>query len=173
MNEITGVIPARTAVIIEGKEGEYDFVYSTEGGESVSTISENGFEFSGTLWDDYVGSDDGSAYYVLSSVNSAVGMYRTQMKYNAQGVVPEEGDEPTHFKNNANKIYLKINPVSHEISLLSFYEFDFDGEGTTDINDVTVENEEVKAIYDLQGRRIKGITKPGLYIVNGCKVLVK
>ncbi|MBO7230998.1 MAG: alpha-N-acetylglucosaminidase [Bacteroidaceae bacterium] len=164
MNEITGVIPARTAVIIEGEEGEYDFVYSTEGGESVSTISENDFEFSGTLWDDYLGGTN-DAYYILSSIDDAVGMYKTLMNKNESGA---EGN--THFKNNANKAYLKIEGSN---SSSSFEGFRLDYSGTTDINDVTVENEEVKAIYDLQGRRIKEITKPGLYIINGCKVLVK
>ena len=36
-----------------------------------------------------------------------------------------------------------------------------------------VENAEVKAIYDLTGRKIETITKPGIYIVGGKKVLVK
>ena len=36
-----------------------------------------------------------------------------------------------------------------------------------------VENAEVKAIYDLTGRKIETITKSGIYIVNGKKVLVK
>jgi hypothetical protein len=37
---------------------------------------------------------------------------------------------------------------------------------------VEVENE-VKAIFDLTGRRVEAITAPGVYIVNGKKVLVK
>ena len=36
-----------------------------------------------------------------------------------------------------------------------------------------IENVEVKAIYDLTGRKIETITKGGIYIVNGKKVLVK
>jgi hypothetical protein len=35
------------------------------------------------------------------------------------------------------------------------------------------ENGEVKTIYDLTGRRVENITAPGIYIVNGKKVLVK
>ena len=41
------------------------------------------------------------------------------------------------------------------------------------IEEVTTENGKVETIYDLTGRRIQVITKPGIYIVNGKKVLVK
>lgn len=44
--------------------------------------------------------------------------------------------------------------------------------GESSIDDVVVENGE-KVIYDLTGRRIENITKAGIYIVNGKKVLVK
>lgn len=43
----------------------------------------------------------------------------------------------------------------------------------TAIDEVKSENGEVKAIYDLTGRRIDAITAPGIYIVNGKKTLVK
>ena len=43
----------------------------------------------------------------------------------------------------------------------------------TAIKEVKGENGEVKAIYDLTGRRIENITNAGIYIVNGKKVLVK
>ncbi|MBR5477665.1 MAG: hypothetical protein IKV19_04425 [Bacteroidaceae bacterium] len=44
---------------------------------------------------------------------------------------------------------------------------------TTGIEDVKVENGEAKAIYDLTGRRINEIARPGIYIVDGKKVFVK
>ena len=43
----------------------------------------------------------------------------------------------------------------------------------TGINEVKGENDEVKAIYDLTGRRINEIAGPGIYIVGGKKVFVK
>ena len=43
----------------------------------------------------------------------------------------------------------------------------------TGISEVNGENDEVKAIYDLTGRRINEIAGPGIYIVGGKKVLVK
>ena len=44
---------------------------------------------------------------------------------------------------------------------------------TTAIEEVKAENGEVKAIYDLTGRRINEIAGPGIYIVGGKKVFVK
>ena len=44
---------------------------------------------------------------------------------------------------------------------------------STGIEEVEGENVNVKGIFDLQGRKIEQITAPGLYIVNGKKVLVK
>ena len=39
----------------------------------------------------------------------------------------------------------------------------------TGVDEVKAESGEVKAIYDLQGRRLNAITEPGIYIVNGKK----
>ena len=44
--------------------------------------------------------------------------------------------------------------------------------GESSIDDIVVENG-VKVIYDITGRRVEKITKAGIYIVNGKKVLVK
>ena len=43
----------------------------------------------------------------------------------------------------------------------------------TGVEVVKTENGEVKAVYDLTGRKLETITAPGVYIVNGKKVLVK
>jgi hypothetical protein len=43
----------------------------------------------------------------------------------------------------------------------------------TGVDEVKIESVKVKGIYDLTGRRIDEITVPGIYIVDGKKVLVK
>ena len=43
----------------------------------------------------------------------------------------------------------------------------------TGIEEVKGENGEVKTVFDMQGRKVNAITAPGLYIVDGKKVLVK
>jgi hypothetical protein len=44
---------------------------------------------------------------------------------------------------------------------------------TTGIEEVKTESGEVKAVYDLAGRRLNAITEPGIYIVDGKKILIK
>ena len=49
----------------------------------------------------------------------------------------------------------------------------FYSQEATGIEDIVVENKAAEAIFDLTGRKLDAITAPGLYIVNGKKVLVK
>lgn len=50
---------------------------------------------------------------------------------------------------------------------------DANGETVTSVENVKCENEKVKGIYDLQGRKLEQITKPGIYIINGKKTFIK
>ena len=43
----------------------------------------------------------------------------------------------------------------------------------TSVEEVNGDGENVKTVYDLQGRKVKDASKPGVYIINGEKVLVK
>ena len=47
------------------------------------------------------------------------------------------------------------------------------GTNATGINEAVVNGEAIESIYDLTGRRVEKITKSGIYIVNGKKILVK
>ena len=78
---------------------------------------------------------------------------------------PINGTDNTKFYNGGHKAYIAVDGVAQSNSIRF-------GEGTTGIENVTVENG-VKAIYDLTGRRVETIAEPGIYIVNGKKVLVK
>ena len=104
----------------------------------------------------------GPAYVLSKPADSEIGFYKAALNKNEAG---EEGT--THFKNNANKAYLVVPGASEVAS----YSFRF-GEGTTGVEKVEIRNEKSE-IYDLTGRRVETITEPGIYIVNGKKVLVK
>ncbi len=147
LNPIEGVLPAETGVIIKAAEGTYEFWPSTG-----ATADVTGNLLKGTLSNDYI---DVEAY-VLGKVDGEVGLYKALM---TDGV----------WLNNANKAYLPASAVPNNSA--TFYGFDW--EGTTGIDEVKGENVNVTVIYDLTGRRVEAITAPGIYVVNGKKVLVK
>ena len=152
------VIPANTGVLLEGA-GEHKFAKTV----SYSyTIADN--LLNGSVENTYV---EGTAYVLANHSEAGIGFYKAELNFDATGNKVAEGETGTHFLNNAGKAYLVLPAASETVA---FYGLDWDG--TTGIEGVEVENE-VKAIYDLCGRRIEAITAPGIYIVGGKKVLVK
>ena len=158
MTKVEGVLPANTAVIVKADAGTYNFNYAT--GEA-SAIEDN--ELRGTT----VNKNFTDAAYVLGVVDGEAGLYTAAN--NVSTDTTNDDPEVTYeaWKNNAFKAYL---PKADGVNAAS-YSFRFQG-GTTGVENVEVENE-VKAIYDLTGRKVEAISAPGIYIVNGKKVLVK
>lgn len=157
MTEIKNGIPAYTGVIIKGEPGEYQFDYSNE---IYAEIEENLLK--GTVEDAYITEES----YVLSVVDGEVGLYLAQMNQL----------DGTAFKNNANKAYLPKGTATN----LSATFYGFGWNGTTGIDNVNGDStagaqnsKDRETIFDLFGRRIESINSPGIYIVNGRKVLVK
>ena len=165
LNEITnGVIPANTGVVLEGAAGTYDFAITTA----------NAFEgenaLLGTAAAAYIAEDA----YVLGYINVAEEGEAEKMEVGFFTATKNQKDN-TVWKNNSHKAYL---PKAAGMNAVS-YSFRF-GEGTTGVEEVKGEptvdasqNGEVKAIFDLTGRRVEAITAPGIYIVGGKKTLVK
>ena len=67
---------------------------------------------------------------------------------------------------NGFKMYMNIEDKEGVKS----FSFRFPNNGTTEIEEITIEKAENNNYYDLQGRRVEKPTK-GLYIVNGKKVI--
>ena len=162
MEQVTGVLPANTGVIVRAEQGTYAFEQSFENTEEI----ENNL-FRGSVEDEYITPENGYKYYVLSMKDGIVGMYADALTGGT-------------FKNNANKAYLmlstRIGIYDEEVDtedpgmqLSNSYYFDFSG--TTAIEPVINEVED-NIYYDLSGRRVENPTQ-GIYIVNGKKVLVK
>ena len=167
LTQIENVIPANTAVILEGAEGEYTFRVSETGADAVS-----GNLLKGTITSTNI---IGEAY-VLGVVEGETGLYKTQMRNVA---LSSASGSVSVFLNNAYKAYLPASAVPSAANGAANFSFRF-GEGTTGVEEVKGEptvdasqNGEIKTIYDLTGRRVEAITAPGIYIVGGKKVLVK
>ena len=158
LTKVEGVLPANTAVIVKATAGTYEFKYAT--GE-VSAIENN--ELKGTT----VNKNFTDAAYVLGVVKGEVGLYTAANNVSTDTTNDDPEVTFEAWKNNAFKAYLPAPAGSNAAS----YSFRFGGD-TTGVENVVVVNE-VKAIFDLTGRRVEAITAPGIYIVNGKKVLVK
>ena len=145
LEQVTGVLPANSGVIVEATAGEYTFEVT----DATADVESN---LSGSVNNEYVTKEA----YVLSMVDGEVGLYKAQM---AGGV----------FLNNANKAYLPVSALPAAVQGANGFKFRFE---TTGVEQVEVAKG-VKAIYDLSGRKVNDMKAPGLYIVNGKKVLVK
>lgn len=146
LTQVTGALPANTGIIYNGKW--------TEKGSAVSGEA----NVEGNLLEGTVDATNISKEaYVLAKVEGVVGFYKAAMN--------QEGG--TAFLNNANKAYLPATAVPSNAKALKF---NFD---TTGVEGVKVETAGKKVIYDLSGRRVNEMAQPGIYIVNGKKVMVK
>jgi hypothetical protein len=143
----TGVIPANTGVILEGTAGATADFYTTSHTEIAAVTS----VLSGSTEEVTV-----SDVYVLSynEGKEDVGFYKFS------GTLP------------ANKAYLEVSSNAPAFRFNFGEETDEPG-NVTGINAVTIENRTQNVIYDLRGRRVLNLDRPGLYIVNGKKVAIQ
>ena len=150
--EVTGVLPANQAVLLEATEGTYEFDYATEAPASIATNL-----LQGTVFNTNIEEEAYVLGYVGEEGSEEVGFYTATLNQ----------AENTAFKNNAFKAYL---PKTVSAATLRF---NFGG-NTTAIESVVAPAFDANApIYDLSGRRVMNAVKGGLYIQNGKKFIVK
>ena len=148
LEEVKGILPANTAVIVNAEAGEYTFVATDNTTEVTSNMT-------GTLKNEYITKEA----YVLSKVDGVIGFYKAEMTGGA-------------WLNNANKAYLPASALPATANSAAFYSIIWGGddeENTTAIENV--ETATVNVIFDLSGRRVNEITEKGIYIINGKKVI--
>ena len=148
----SGVIPANTGVVLTGSEATYNFEITTADAFEGENL------MAGTIAKTLVAKEENKEYYVLSNGSNGVGLY-----------VAVNGEDDTTFYNSGHKAYLAVDKnVAGEAK-----SFGLRIPGTTGISEVECGNGNVKAIYDLTGRKVETISAPGIYIIGGKKTLVK
>lgn len=146
LNEITDeTIPAHTGVVLysESPDTYYFPITATE------NVLES--DLRGSVPATYY--TEPGTYYALAIVDGEVGFYKDKFMN-------------SRFQNNSHKAFIYMPLTSN----IAHYSFRFDDE-TTGIVNVGAANKN-NGIYDIQGRKINNIVMPGVYIVNGEKVLL-
>ncbi len=167
LTEVGSTIPAYTPVLIGRSEEDsksrtdYDFTLTTADVEAI-----DGNIFEGSILTSYVECQEYHRYYLLLNASKGEAFYWIKHEYNGNG-----GSGDTHIKCDANKAYLSVDTSSASPS--SYYRFEFEDGSTTGVEELECENGKAETIYDLQGRKLTEITEPGIYIIDGNKVLVK
>lgn len=82
-----------------------------------------------------------------------------------------ENDDDYPFYSDGTRAPFSISGVQKAGKEISF-KVKFSSTGDSGIDDLPADNDSEKIIYNMQGIRIREITSPGLYIINGKKVLV-
>ncbi len=153
------VIPANTPVYLERVTSD------TELTSDGCTLLQIVYDYEGTLDEDVVNDFRGTfesknveedEIYVLGIGNGAepvIGLYKAAENYS-----------------NGFKAYLPAPATGAQG--IAAYGVRY-AEDTTGIDEVVDASENVKAVYDLTGRRVESINAPGIYIVNGKKVVIK
>jgi hypothetical protein len=167
--QLNGTIPAKTAVLLRragdtpSTEATVNFEFAlADDVEAVETVDEGENLFDGTIMQTAIAAPEGTRVYLLVNYNTEK-FYWMAAEYDANCQLSNVGG---YVKNDANRAYLKIEGAK---SASLGFRFD----GATGVEDVKTENGEVKAIYDLQGRKLSEITEPGFYIIDGKKVWIK
>lgn len=156
------VVAANTGVMLWSLEQkEFTVELSTEAG-TVVLGEENMLRPSGDAGitaDDMKAKDANCIYYRLTTNKDNVLCY-------AWGAA-----DGAAFALDANKAYLAVPTETAQ----GIKAYSFGGNGTTAIDKITdtISAKAERKVYNLQGQRVSGTPAPGLYIVNGKKVVIK
>ena len=106
-------------------------------------------------------------------VKNSSSQYNAHVDYGLSSISLDKttAEKTIQFVEGVNEFFL-YGQVGRTIYVTSLTIAKTGGE-ETGINEVNGENDEVKTIYDLCGRKVSSIEKPGIYIVDGKKVIVK
>jgi hypothetical protein len=139
-----GIIPANYAVVLYDKYKRSELTFE----KTKTNYNPGKNDFEGTLTDMTI--EDKSQYYILGHTTSGhYGFYH-----------------PSSYTLGAYKAFMKVES-GVEIKVR------FEDEDATGIEGIFTEEDDNAPIYDLTGRKVSDTSKPGIYIKNGKKYIVR
>ena len=148
--EVETTLPANTPVLVNAAEGSYKFVSTATSGDAATG---SGTHTSGALTGVYTSTSVPASSYILwANATNPIGFYLS----NSSTVA-------------ANRAYLTADGAGARMSIAF-------GDETSVSEELRVKSEKFATarVCDLQGRHVEGSRlKPGLYIVNGKKIIIK
>ncbi|MBQ7463060.1 MAG: hypothetical protein IJS63_12600 [Bacteroidaceae bacterium] len=166
LTEVESTIPAKTAVVLKGAEGLYEFAVDIE-----EVIPDGALKIND---DEEDGSNALVKGWAAPVANNDLKGADTDIEADGKHVLAKPGDEPIGFYKaksgttiKAGKAYLEV-PDGSSVKgfIFVFGDEDPTGISTIDNGQLTIDNE----IYNLAGQRIQKMQK-GINIVNGKKVM--
>lgn len=148
LSALSRIIPANTAVVLNGNAGEYVFQASAESGVRPEKNDLMG-SLSNILKPTKNSESLPATVYTLQNLDNGIGFY----KYTGTHMQP-------------CKAYLMLD----EVQAQNVRSLVFDTEGTTAIENISISPTGKAQLYDLQGRKINQVKQAGIYILNGKKV---
>lgn len=118
-------------------------------------------------------SSESDAYYKVLKLVLDNPIAEGSFAKNLYAVVIEEGTfgDANFAKYLADKTSVSAKDCRVNSRLTISY--NVDNEAATGIDEISIDSAKETIIYDLMGRRVKSMTRPGIYIVNGKKVVKK
>lgn len=148
LSALSRIIPANTAVVLNGNAGEYVFQASAE-----PDVRPEKNDLMGSLSNILKPTKNSESLpatvYTLQNLDNGIGFY----KYTGTHMQP-------------CKAYLMLD----EVQAQNVRSLVFDTEGTTAIENISISPTGKAQLYDLQGRKINQVKQAGIYILNGKKV---
>ena len=134
------------------------------------TDKSGGFQIYNPDFDAYLYTTSTSAATLKADKAEDAGVYNVSVDNEKKAVIISEGEK--YWGNASGRIRVRT------IADASYWKLELAGMETGSLtNIVEIETETgngvIKGTFDLTGRKIEKITKPGIYIINGNKVLVK
>ena len=187
--DLVRILPSNTAVVLRNLNGEavakdYKFYYSATDVTPASDTYLHGalyytvIECASYDTTDFDGDGNGDGdvnIYMLQSNKGIAKLYWIYEERSADGTIAPGNantDKGGYIACKANKAFVVLpKKVVASIASLSL---NYDEGETTEIEDIeTGDVELIETVYDIQGRKLKDIAGPGVYIVNGKKIFVK